>query len=173
MIFKWMGCVAIVSATTALGFGKSREIKRRSEELETFINAASLLCNELRFTRTTLGKAFEKLATHTCGEIKRFFDTVSVYVDDPDGITVAKAWERALEEHKSGLALNREDMKTLQEFGMVLGSGDVEGQISGISSLQERLAIHLADAEEKRDKNQRLFTSLGIYTGLLICILLI
>ncbi len=64
-------------------------------------------------------------------------------------------------------------MYTLKKLGKLLGQTDVEGQISEIELTESFLDMQIIKAEEERKKNQKLYKTLGIVTGLIFVIILV
>ena len=61
----------------------------------------------------------------------------------------------------------------LKKLGKLLGQTDVEGQISEIEVVTKFLDTQLSNAEEERNKNEKMYRTLGIVSGLTIAIILI
>ena len=66
-----------------------------------------------------------------------------------------------------------DDKDVLKKLGKLLGQTDVEGQISEIEVTENFLDMQIEKAEEERKKNQKLYKTLGIVTGLVLVIILL
>lgn len=88
------------------------------------------------------------------------------------GITADTAWEKAVENTYSKLGLNKEDKGILITFGKMLGSSDLEGQINNINLVSSQLKLQEMKAEQMRQKNEKMYKSLGVLSGLAIVVVL-
>ena len=80
-------------------------------------------------------------------------------------------WENCIQE--ADISINQEDKDVLKKLGKLLGQTDVEGQISEIEVTENFLDMQIEKAEEERKKNQKLYKTLGIVTGLVLVIILL
>ena len=64
-------------------------------------------------------------------------------------------------------------LETTRNLGRLLGKTDIEGQISEIKLVNNFLDIQIKDAEEEKNKNEKMYRTLGIVAGMTITILLI
>ncbi len=85
--------------------------------------------------------------------------------------SASESWKKAIQNSK--LNLNNSDLKIIENLEKLLGKTNIEGQISEIEVTQKFLDDQIKDAEEERIKNEKLFKSLSIITGLAIVIILI
>ncbi len=85
--------------------------------------------------------------------------------------SAGEAWKKALQKVK--LNFKDEDIKALENLGKLLGKTDIDGQLSRIEVTQKFLDEQIKNAEEEQIKNEKLFKSLSIITGLAIVIILI
>ena len=69
--------------------------------------------------------------------------------------------------------LNKEDVATIQNLSRLLGQTDIEGQISEVEVVNNFLTVQLENASEERRKNEKMYRTLGLVTGLTIAIILI
>lgn len=69
--------------------------------------------------------------------------------------------------------INSEDKKLLSEFFSFLGMGDTSSQISRCEIYTELLNKRLEEAEIQEKEKAKLYTSLGVFAGLFVVILLI
>ena len=82
-----------------------------------------------------------------------------------------EAWANALTDIKSNLL--EEDIIILKNLGRLLGQTDIEGQISEIEVVIQFLNTQLENARQERIKNEKMYRTLGIVSGLTIAIILI
>ena len=70
------------------------------------------------------------------------------------------------------LNLKNEDIELIKSFGNMLGKTDIEGQISEINQFITLINGQIAVAEEEKNKNSKMYKSLGTIIGLVIVIIL-
>ena len=69
--------------------------------------------------------------------------------------------------------LNNEDIYIIKSFGKLLGKTDIQGQVSEILLTKKLVEKQINQAEIERQKNSKLCKTMGIISGLGICIILI
>ena len=82
-----------------------------------------------------------------------------------------EAWNEAIE--TSNVTIDREDKDILKNLGKLLGKTDIEGQLSEIELTSSFLDTQIKKAEQEREKNGKLYKTLGVITGIGIVIVLI
>ena len=85
--------------------------------------------------------------------------------------SAGEAWEKAV--HTSETNLNDEDIHVLLMLSKMLGQTDIEGQISQIEITESFLEKQITQAEQEKNKNEKLYRKLGTTIGLAIVIILI
>ncbi len=81
------------------------------------------------------------------------------------------AWINALEGTTTNML--QDDIDALKNLGKLLGTSDIDGQISQIELTQDFLEIQLKNAEEEKQKNEKLYQKLGSIVGLGLVVILI
>ena len=85
--------------------------------------------------------------------------------------SAGEAWEKAVQ--TSDTYLTDEDIHILLMLSKMLGQTDVEGQISQIEITENFLEKQIAEAQQEKNKNEKLYCKLGTTIGLAIVIILI
>ena len=80
------------------------------------------------------------------------------------------AWEKSVDECVTNL--NKEDKQVLKTLSKLLGQTDSEGQISQIEITQNFIDVQIKNAQEEKQKNEKLYSRLGTTIGLAIVIIL-
>ena len=82
-----------------------------------------------------------------------------------------EAWEKTLLDVQTNLT--KEDIHVVLMLSKMLGQTDIEGQVSQIEVTQEFLENQIEQAQEEKNKNEKLYSRLGTTIGLVIVIILI
>ncbi|MCR4434257.1 MAG: stage III sporulation protein SpoIIIAB [Clostridiales bacterium] len=173
MLFKIVGSLLILSASSLLGYICSKDCARRPQELRTLQGLLQMLENEMCFLSNLLTDSFERIHKSSDSEVARFFYSTVENLKNNEGMDAAAAWEMAVRENRSRTGLNEEDEQILISFGKMLGSSDLEGQIKNIRLTLTHLRMQEQKAEEVRKKNEAMYRSLGVLGGLAVVIILL
>ena len=102
------------------------------------------------------------------GGVKQVFKHFCKYVDNEN---TTESWHRAVNE--TNLNITNEDKNVLYQLGKMLGKTDKDGQISQIDMALTFLDKQIEIAEEEKQKNAKLYKSLGVIAGMGIIIILL
>ncbi len=166
-IIKYFMLFLILLGCTLLGRYISRKYVFRVKELEEIKNALNMLQSKIKFTYEPIPEIFGEIAENTKNSISEIFKKAKEKMKTK---TANIAWEEAINESENNLT--KEDKYVLKTLSKLLGQTDVEGQISQIEITQKFLETQLKEAQEQREKNEKLYSKLGITIGLAIVIIL-
>jgi len=173
MMMKLIGGMLITVSATVIGFKLAEKYAKRPGELRSLQTALQMLESEVAFSLNPLPDAFENIAGSFHGGIRKIFLNAAGFLKERTGITAQQAWTNAVQISKSDMHLWEEDYKILMEFGHSLGISDREHQIKNIQLTCSKLAMEEKKAEMLRDKNEKMYKSLGMLTGVLIFLILL
>ena len=159
-------CVFILSSL--IGNYIAKGYTYRVQELEEMKNALNIFKTKIKFTYAPIPEIFEEIAKNSTENISKLFLYAKEKMRDN---TANIAWEEAVEELKSNL--KTEDKQTIKTLSKLLGSTDTDGQISQIEVTETFLEKQIREAEEEKQKNEKLYKKLGATIGLAIVIILI
>lgn len=171
MVIKVIGSVLLVCATSLIGFSLAADCSRRPRILREFQALMQMFENEISYLSNLLADAFIRIYKTSNTEAAVLFKDAAVNLE-VSGTTADSAWEKAVEENYLKLALNKEDRSILLNFGKMLGKSDLEGQINNIKLISSQLKLQELKAEEMKAKNEKMYRSLGVLSGLAIVIIL-
>lgn len=148
LAFKSLGVALIILTGTFCGLKLSGKLTARENKL----------------------KGFYLFIREISDRIKTGEELTSIYESKrAEGLITTEGFKVVLCED----ALNSQDKKLLTEFFSFLGMGDTNSQISRCEIYSELLIKRLEEAEKEAKEKAKLYTSLGIFSGLFIVILLI
>lgn len=82
-----------------------------------------------------------------------------------------EAWEKAVDSVDTNFT--KDDLTIINSLAKMLGKTDLDGQVSEIRLTKEFLNTKIDEAEVERNKNSKLYKTLGITVGLGVVIILI
>lgn len=167
MIFiKIVNLILIFVVCTYIGSIKSKTFENRVIELNKIRNALLMFKSKIEFTYEPIKNIF--------GDISKI-----IYLDEKNifNETIKKnkeiygAWNDSIDEVKNNLS--KEDKDIIKMFGKMLGKTDIKGQVSEIVLTQSLIEKQIENAEKEREKNVKLYKTMGIVSGIGICIILV
>lgn len=152
----------------SLSAGKiiSKKYSNRVTELREIENGLNMFLTKIKFTYESVPDTFIQIGNNINGKIGDIFKTASIYMKN---MSAGEAWEKAID--KSETSLNNEDKNIIKSLGKMLGKTDLEGQVSEIKLVQNFLNTQIENAEKEKQKNEKLYKTLGGVIGLAIVII--
>lgn len=167
---RYIFLISILAGSTSIGFLLSKRYSDRLKELNDISSLVNILKNKIKFTHKPLGEILEEISTiKKDTKILEIFSKTGEKLEDRK---IEEAWNEAISEEKFYLNLRNEDIQLIRTLGNVLGKTDVEGQMSEINQFDNLLKIQIKNAEDEKNKNSKMYKSLGTIIGLAIVIIL-
>lgn len=164
---KYILLIAIFGLSTGIGILISKSYENRVIELKEFKNVLNIMKTKIKFTYEPLAEIFKQISKDNQTNVERIFGQMAnqiTYYPTKD------VWENCIQD--ADISIKQEDKDILKKLGKLLGQTDVEGQISEIEVTQSFLDTQIEKAEEEKKKNQKMYKTLGIVTGLVFVIIL-
>lgn len=171
MIIKFIGAIVLISATSLIGFSLANDCSKRPRALRELQSLLQMLENEISYLSNLLSEAFNRIYEGTNSDTAILFREAAKNLGI-NGVTADVAWEKSINENYAKLSLNKEDKDILLTFGNMLGNSDLEGQLNNIRLMSSQLKLQELKAEDMRQKNEKMYSSLGVLSGLAITIIL-
>ena len=168
IILKFFLAIAIVICSMRIGILLSRKYKYRLEELDELKNEFKIIENKIKYTYQPLEEIFFEIAEISSMEVKSLFREVASNIKAKGA---EKAWKDGVK--KVDLSIKKEDKDILNEFGVLLGKTNKEGQLNQINFILELLERQIEQAKTEREKNENMYQKLGLIFGIGIVIILI
>ena len=120
MIFlKYIILLTIFLGTSYIGFLFSRKYRNRVNELREIKEVISILENKIRFTYEPLGEIFDEIYNMVESK-KNIANVFKQLKNNMKDYNVKISWEMALENSKTNLNLNKEDINIIKSLGKLL-----------------------------------------------------
>lgn len=164
-------CVMLVVICTILGIKKSKKYEVREHMLVDFITTFKSIENDIRYMLTSLPDALEKIRHTLNTDIKDVLGVVSVHMMDESSINETN---KKIHNEINGIyELNSYDKEIIYQGLSSLGKSDLDSQISIIENTLVNLFNQLDEAKEEKNKNVKLYKTVGTAVGLMIAIVFI
>ena len=167
-IIKYFMLLLVFIASSLIGRFIAKKYSYRLEELEEIKNILNVFKSKIRFTYEPIPEIFREIASNAQENIGPIFEKAGKNMQD---FCAGEAWEKAVQTSETNLT--NEDLHVLLMLSKMLGQTDVEGQISQIEITENFLEKQITEAEEEKNKNEKLYRKLGTTIGLAIVIILI
>ena len=172
MWMKMLGSSMIIAATSWIGFQIAHQYQQRPLQLREIQSSFQMLETEISYGLTPLPRALERVAKLHQGIVGDLFAQTRANLAASPGITVRDAWSEAIQKLSNRLALKSSDREILINFGSTLGISDRTDQVKHLKLAMAQLANAEIKAWDDKEKNERMYKSLGLLGGLAIVILL-
>ena len=168
LAFRLFILAMIIVVSSIIGILFSKRYANREKEIKEMKNALNMFSTKIKFTYEPIPNVFMEIANKIDGNIGTIFN---VAANNMKEMSAGEAWRKALLISKNNL--NKEDVATIQNLSRLLGQTDIEGQISEVEVVNDFLTVQLENASEERRKNEKIYRTLELVTGLTIAIILI
>lgn len=164
------GTIIILSWVTGLALARTF-IDRLKElnEIDRFLN---YLYNDIAYISKPLPDAVSDIKEKMKYPISNFLSDFE-YNLSLKTMTVDKCWGKALENNKEKLNLKKEDQEVVLYIGRQLGGTDKATQLKNLEFTLSKIKNRIKLAEADKEKNSKLYSTLGLMGGILITIILI
>ena len=167
-IIKYFMLLLVFIASSLIGRFIAKKYSYRLEELEEIKNILNVFKSKIRFTYEPIPEIFREIASNAQENIGQIFEKAGKNMQD---FSTGEAWEKAVQTSETNLT--NEDLHVLLMLSKMLGQTDVEGQISQIEITENFLEKQIKEAQQEKNKNEKLYRKLGTTIGLAIVIILI
>lgn len=164
-MFKMIGAVLLVTATTGFGIWKANSYTARNKELEQLITAFQLLETEITYSVTPLPEALRRIGSRIGGNVGELWHGTGELMEG-DGRSAGQIFAEQLERWKFKLHLHEQDREILRTFGHTLGSSDRSDQLKHIRLAVTRLSAEERNARDEKERLGKMWRYLGALAGL-------
>lgn len=171
MIFiKYTSILLVFLTSSLIGILYSKKYTNRVNDLQEIKRALNMFKTKIKFTYEPIPDAFKEIAISINENIAKILKKASQYMKED---TVQNAWEKSIQEEKNNTSLTEEDIQIIKKLSTLLGTTDLEGQVNNIDLINEIIDKQIEQARTEKNKNEKLYKTLGAGIGLAISIILI
>ena len=168
VIIKWFIYILIFASSTYIGILISNKYKDRVNDLKEFKSMLNIMNTKIRYTYEPIGEIAKDISQMSKTNIGYIFKEICKQLKHK---TISEAWDIGIDTY--GNNFSKEDKNIIKSMGKMLGKTDIDGQLSEINQAEEFLKVQIEIAEKERQKNEKLYKSLGMTIGMAIIIILI
>ena len=169
-MLKFLSCAMVLFSSTFLGFLKAADFEKREKILRCFISDLEFIKNEITHLKTPIFEVLRKLGNSN-GETGAFYRAVAEKFVQSKDVPLSEIFDAETEKINEYFPLKKGDGDGLHMLARSLGKSDTDGQSALILQAERALNILLDEAVSEKNKNARLYKSLGFYFGILLVIM--
>jgi len=170
-MIKILSCVMVFLSSYLLGYLKALDLEKRYLILTSYNTSIVFIENEMSLIRESVIDIIKKLA-NTDMEISTFYKIVLSEKEKNPHLAISDIFKTATENYFKIVPLLKEDKDLFYLLGKSFGKSDIEGEIKILNTLKTQLNTKTDKAKKDKEKNLKLYKSLGFYLGLLIIVML-
>ncbi len=168
---KWVGFLFVLSGAAGIGFALVGEYRMRIQMLEQIRNMMHYINDMVLYESTALPEAFRKTARRMDKPLKEFLEKIAEQMEEFSGEDISFLWKNNAK-RLIGI-INKNDYVDFLECMQQTGFMDVKGQSQALRLYEEKVEKKLCRLLEQKEEKCRLYQTLGIMSGLFVCILLL
>lgn len=166
IVIKTITLISILVTCSYIGIIKSKTYENRVNELNKFQNALIMFKSKIEFTHEPLKNIFEEISRVIYYDKENIFKQTIKAEEN-----IYNSWCEAIDRNSSTLLM--EDKEIIKMMGKLLGKTDIKGQVNEIELTESLIKKQIEKAELEKNKNVKLYKTMGVVLGLGICIILI
>lgn len=168
MVFlKVLNLGAIFFICFYIGSYKAKLCDERVKELQRFLNGITMFKNKVEFTYEPINQIFLDISKVIYENNENIFCDIQKNKNERD---INILWNEETDKIKN---INNEDKEIIKMFGKLLGKTDIKGQLGQIELTSKLIEKQIEKAEYEKNKNFKVYKTMGIISGLGICIILV
>lgn len=172
-LLKFISSLGIFLTSTIIGHFYGQKFSSRLENLIYMKQCIKILETEIVYGATPLPDALSNVSRKGKSKVSYIFEEIKkdLLLNKPSYLS--SSFSIVEDKMYSNLSFKKEDVETFLSLGRVLGTSDRLDQQKNFALILNQMDGLISEAKEERAKNEKLYKSLGIITGIGIIILLI
>lgn len=169
MMIRLVGAVLLVSGCGSFGFAMGLHYRREIRMLRQLLAALQEMEWELKYRLTPLPELCSTGAAATEGKLRELFQRLREALEAGEFSEISGCMNGLVQ----AMEISPKCAGCLRELGSSLGRYDLEGQLQGLRSVQERCRGFLEELESHRSERMRSYQTLWLCAGGALAILLV
>jgi len=170
VIIKFLGMGIIMLSSTLMGICFSQRLASRERELNNLYNSLQMLFNELSFSMAPIKDIMCTLSYVAQGECKEMLELLKHHIES--GKSAPESWVYSIEKCAHKMSLTKEDMQYLVMMSPAFDAYEIDEQKMRLKEIMQRILLLAENAKNVKTKNSKLVKMLGVYGGVLLCIII-
>lgn len=168
MVIKCLLILVLVLIPTIIGLEKSRKYEQREQILRESVMMFKRMSNDIRYSLTALPNAIEASRQDLKSCLKDVMGSIST------SILNSTYTEKFISNEINNISpLKSYDKQVISNCMTLLGTSDVESQINIMDNAIKTIEDLEIEAKEEKNKNSKLYRTIGLVTGLMLAIVVI
>lgn len=173
IILKTLLLAIIFTICTSIGFLYSKLFCNRLGNLIYLEQCVKMLETEIVYGATVLPEALENIYVKGNPKVGFIFKEIKEDLIENKREDVYLSFLSVKELLYDKLHLKKTDVETFMSLGRVVGTSSRKDQEKNFILILNQISGLILDAREERDKNEKLYRTLGVVTGIGIIIILV
>ena len=173
MYLKIIGSMMIVVSTSLIGFYLANKEDFRIKDLLEAKKAFGILKSEIEFARTPLPEAFVYISERVEKPVAEIFGSIADKLSQKSTDSISSIWSETFAQEAKKTYFANEDIELFTSFGKTVGYLDVQMQRNTIEMIVNSIDAKIDTLKELSSKNKKMYQSLGVLGGILICVVLV
>lgn len=169
---KLIGATMILIGSTILGLEKSKKEENKIRTLQDINYMLVLLKGEMVYERAALPDIYMHLSQKLSKPYNRFFEGLCEEMDHRRGRTMEQIWRERVENSTKDWVMEEKDRQEFLQLGNFWGYIDISLQESALELYKEKLEYRIKEMQSTIKDRQRIYSMLGVLSGLFLGILL-
>jgi len=168
---KWVGFLFILAGAGGIGCSLVGEYVLRLRTLEQIRDMMHYINDLVLHEYASLPEAFAKAGERVEAPFSVFLKKVARQMEEFSGEDICFLWKSNAQDLRG--ILNKKDYAEFLNCMQQTGFSDVKGQSRALKAYEQRLELTLHKLTQQKEEKCKLYRTLGIMSGVFVCILLL
>lgn len=169
---KAIGAAMILAGSIVLGLQKSKKEESKIRTLQDIKYMLVLLKGEMIYERASLPDIYLHLSQKLSKPYSGFFLKLCEEMEHRRGRTMEEIWREEVEKSTVDWTMEEKDRQEFLQLGNFWGYIDISLQESALELYKEKLDYRIEDMQGTIKDRQRIYSMLGVLSGLFLDVLL-
>ncbi len=168
---KWIGFLLVLAGTGGVGFSLVEEYSLRIRTLMQVRDMMRYINDMILYEYASLPDAFRRVAVRIEPPFSDFLKKVAEQMEEFSGEDISFIWKSNVQMLRG--IMNKKDYGEFSECMQQTGFMDAKGQSQALKAYEQRVELLLHRLSEQKEEKCKLYQTLGIMSGVFVCILLL